>query len=297
MGSEAAHIEPVLDISNEERSFCEAQTNHVNYDGLDRLFYLGNYQRELPVNIARMIENAHDWEHLPFVHPSAFSAIELIDSGSWGWRTKVELPGTGETQLLQLLVDNEQNYWATTVLSGSGEGVHIHTQATSISDEKINVDVRFYLEEKPVSDEMATMTLGYLQALYTQLYDEDQVLMKGRQQALDRRSETAVTDVHVLELGLAEDLQPDLPIVFAFQNNRYCLNQWKGEWVVYGATCPHLLGPLGDGKVGEDGSVSCPWHGYRFDIKSGRNLDGKCGDLPSPPQVEERSGSIIIKPN
>ncbi|MEP2990792.1 MAG: Rieske (2Fe-2S) protein [Parasphingorhabdus sp.] len=296
MGSQAVHIEPVLNISHEERSFCEGQANHVDYDGLDRLHYLGNYQRELPVNIARMMENAHDWEHLPFVHPSAFSAIEKIDSGAWGWRTKVELPGSGETQLLQLLVDNEQNYWATTVLFGSGQGVHIHTQATSISDEKISVDVRFYLEEKPVSVEMATMTHGYLQALYAQLYDEDQVLMTGRQQALDRRSETAVTEMDTLELGLVEDLQQALPIVFDFQDNRYCLNQWKGEWVVYGATCPHLLGPLGDGTVGEDGSVSCPWHGYRFDIKSGRNLDGKCGDLPTPPQVEERSGYIIIKP-
>lgn len=295
MGSKSVYVESLLDVSNEERAFCKVQSNDVDYQGLDQLHYLGNYMRDLPVNINRMMENAYDWEHLPFVHPSAFSAIEKIDSGPWGWRTKVELPGTGETQLLQLLVDNDQKYWATTVLSGSGQGVHIHTQASSLSDDRINVDVRFYLEEKPASEEMAKMTLGYLQALYAQLYDEDQILMEGRQQALDRGTMVSHRKMTELELGLAEDLQQSLPLVFAFRDNQYCLNQWQGQWIVYAATCPHLLGPLNDGTIDEDGSLACPWHGYRFDLRTGRNLDGKCRDLPTAPMVEERAGYIVIK--
>lgn len=295
MGLETVDTKPTLDVSDEERVFCKAQSNDVDYDGLSQLHYLGNYQRELPVNISRMMENAHDWEHLPFVHPSAFSAIEIIDSGAWGWRTKVELPTTGETQLLQLLVDNAKNYWATTVLSGSGQGVHIHTQATALADQKINVDVGFYLEEQPVSADMAKMTLTYLQSLYAQLYDEDQKLMEGRQQALDRRSLQSQNDGEELDLGPAQDLKKALPLVFEFHDERYCLNHWQGEWIVYGATCPHLLGPLDEGSLDQDGSVTCPWHGYRFDIKSGHKLDGKCRDLPTPPHIELRADKIVIK--
>lgn len=295
MGLHEIQIKPALEVSGEERQICDQQDNGVDYDGLERLHYLGNYQRDIPVNITRMMENAHDWEHLPFVHPSAFAAIELIDSGSWGWRTKVALPGTGETQLIQLLVDNERNYWATTVLSGSGQGVHIHTQATAISDKSINVDVRFYLEDQPDSEEMAAMSLAYLQSLYAQLYDEDQILMEGRQQALDRRFAGDGSGIEELDLGTIDQLQQSLPHVFEFDGSRFCINHLEGEWVSYAATCPHLLGPLEQAIVEEDGAVSCPWHGYRFDIKSGASLDGKCKNLPPAPQIIERSGHLIAR--
>lgn len=34
--------------------------------------------------------------------------------------------------------------------------------------------------------------------------------------------------------------------------------------------CPHLKGPLGHGRL--DGSVlSCPWHGWQFDVTTGEN--------------------------
>ncbi len=36
-------------------------------------------------------------------------------------------------------------------------------------------------------------------------------------------------------------------------------------------TCPHMGGPLADGTL--DGSaVTCPWHGWTFDVSSGKVL-------------------------
>jgi len=34
--------------------------------------------------------------------------------------------------------------------------------------------------------------------------------------------------------------------------------------------CPHRGGPLAEGYA-EDGVVSCPWHGWEFDLASGRS--------------------------
>jgi nitrite reductase/ring-hydroxylating ferredoxin subunit len=36
--------------------------------------------------------------------------------------------------------------------------------------------------------------------------------------------------------------------------------------------CPHLNLPLGRGKI-EDGQIVCPFHGSRFDIRTGENTD------------------------
>lgn len=33
-------------------------------------------------------------------------------------------------------------------------------------------------------------------------------------------------------------------------------------------TCPHAGGPLGEGSL-EDTVVTCPWHGWSFDVKTG----------------------------
>jgi len=37
---------------------------------------------------------------------------------------------------------------------------------------------------------------------------------------------------------------------------------------IYEGICPHLLGPLIKGEI-QKGEIICPWHGYRFDLKSG----------------------------
>ncbi|PYU31116.1 MAG: hypothetical protein DMG28_16285 [Acidobacteria bacterium] len=36
--------------------------------------------------------------------------------------------------------------------------------------------------------------------------------------------------------------------------------------------CPHRGGPLGEGKI-EDDEVICPWHGSRFNLKTGAVLE------------------------
>lgn len=46
----------------------------------------------------------------------------------------------------------------------------------------------------------------------------------------------------------------------------------KGEIFACENECPHQGSPLHSGIV-KDGHLSCPRHGYRFDLKSGKCLD------------------------
>lgn len=45
----------------------------------------------------------------------------------------------------------------------------------------------------------------------------------------------------------------------------------NGEFFAISNTCLHRGGPLGEGFLEED-VVTCPWHGWRFNVKTGENV-------------------------
>jgi nitrite reductase/ring-hydroxylating ferredoxin subunit len=49
---------------------------------------------------------------------------------------------------------------------------------------------------------------------------------------------------------------------------RYAVFDLDGELQVTDASCPHNGGPLAVGVV-RDGAVTCPWHWYCFDLRTG----------------------------
>ncbi len=278
-----------------QEHLCSARPNEIDPACINALHYLGNYVRRLPTNMTRMMENAYDWEHLPHVHSSSFSSIELIDSGKWGWRAKVGLRGDSGEQLIDLLIDLQRNYWATTVIDGIGQGTEIHTQATEISENEIEVDVRFYLPEAPDTEETGTIVLQYLCDQYRQLYNEDIGLMTGRQTALeDRKRWSGAGSISEILVGALSDLDPSKPITIESNDWRYTVRFWQGRWIAHSAICPHLLGPLSEGEIDGNGDITCPWHGYRFNVETGENREGKCNALAAAPRVVERNGKLHL---
>ena len=283
-------------LTSSQRALCDARSNAIDPEQIANLHYLGNYVRRLPTNMQRMMENAYDWEHLPHVHETSFSSIELIASGKWGWRAKVGLPGGGGEQLIDLLIDLPRNYWATTVIDGIGQGTEIHTQATKVSDDEIEVDVRFYIPEAPDTEETASVVLQYLSDQYRQLYDEDIGLMTGRQEALeDRKRWSDASPEKEILVGALSELDQTSAITVETQDWRYAVRFWQGRWIAHSAVCPHLLGPLSAGEIDENGDIICPWHGYRFDVETGENRDGTCQALAPAPDIVEREGKLYLK--
>lgn len=284
-------------LTDAEQGLCAARSNQIDPDALNALHYLGHYTRRLPVTLTRMMENAHDWAHLPFVHPSSFAAIDLIDSGAWGWRAKLGVPSGGH-QLIDLIVDMDRHYWVSTVISGMGQGTEIHTQATRAGDGAIDIDVRFYLPAAPAEPSIGAVALNYLRGQYTQLYDEDEALMLGRQSALDDRQRWAQVDQITAEpalcMGREAALDRSKTHSGEWRGHRYCLRFWQDQWIVHSAVCPHLLGPLDGSDVAADGTITCPWHGYRFDVRTGANQGGRCKDMKKPPLIEIREGQIYL---
>jgi phenylpropionate dioxygenase-like ring-hydroxylating dioxygenase large terminal subunit len=283
----------LIEVTAADRAAFAGRPNDIDYSVTERLHYLGNYFRKIPSNLTRMMENAHDWEHLPFVHPSSFAGIAPVESGTWGWRCKTALPGNGGEQLIELLVDNARHYWATTVVAGAGQGTQIHTQAGNHAQGGITVDVRFYLPQAPQSEDQSAMILGYLQAQYATLYDEDEALMLGRQQALDQRRERVGEGPRVHDFGPEADLDRGRSHRFTLSTGTFVARHCDGRWLAHAATCPHMLGPLSDAAIGPDGTIACPWHGYRFALADGSEQLNRCGPLARAPDLVLSDGHLI----
>lgn len=55
-----------------------------------------------------------------------------------------------------------------------------------------------------------------------------------------------------------------------------------GDEVLCGdAFCPHLQGPLAEGTL-SGATITCPWHQWRFDLRTGRRIALFGTPLPGP---------------
>ena len=66
------------------------------------------------------------------------------------------------------------------------------------------------------------------------------------------------------------DLKPGENKVVEVNGEQVALFNVDGEFFAISNTCAHRGGPLGEGYL-EGDVVTCPWHGWRFNVKTGNN--------------------------
>ena len=96
-----------------------------------------------------------------------------------------------------------------------------------------------------------------------------------------------------------EDLPSGARKVVYLDRQQVALFNVDGELFALSNRCSHARGPLSDGEVecGEDGcTVTCPWHEARFDLATGRVVDGIASSPVRTFAVEVRDGVIYIGP-
>ncbi len=55
------------------------------------------------------------------------------------------------------------------------------------------------------------------------------------------------------------------------QGQKIVLYNLDGSFYATSATCAHMGGPLDEG-IFEEGVVTCPWHGWQYDVTTGKSL-------------------------
>ena len=252
-----------------------------------RIDHVGTYKRTLPVSLERMYENTLDWEHLPHLHASSFTDLTLLDAGAWGWRASVR-SAKGQDSLLELRLDRSARRWITRNLEGPSKGAEIWTHVFVTAERSMDIVIDFFVPGVPV-DARDKVGMAYARA-YETLYDEDVWMMTERQAQLDRRIDTLDSDA---QLRIDVPDAAELPYLFELSGRRFYLNRYRDEWVTYPAACPHQQGPL-QGDVDARGGITCPWHGYRFDVVTGECTGEANSRLGRRPAVIEADARLTL---
>lgn len=80
---------------------------------------------------------------------------------------------------------------------------------------------------------------------------------------------------------------------FEVEGEPYCLARVDGRVYAFTDNCTHISGPLNEGDL-EGTTLTCPWHGARFDIATGAVVRGPARQelMTYPVKIEE--GAIYI---
>lgn len=203
---------------------------------MSALVPVGSYVRELGASIERLLENALDWEHLPHLHAGSFAAIRPLRAGPQGWAAEAKLADGTD---IRLDLELKGSGWVTHSHAGDRLVSEIRSTAEATGPDSCRVTVEFLVADTPGLRRKAVG--AYYRSLYERLYDEDERMMVARAQAL-RGGSPAGTRI----VALADGSRYEVPLA-----------------------CPHQGLPL-TGEPGCDGVIACPWHGYRYDVRTGR---------------------------
>lgn len=106
---------------------------------------------------------------------------------------------------------------------------------------------------------------------------------------------------------------PELPPGRVTGAGSYAVGNSDGDLFAVSRRCRHLFADLANGSIDKDGCLVCPWHGSRYDTKTGRMVKGPQGFFSKIPglgasyialtkvlplrrgKVTERDGTIYVR--
>jgi nitrite reductase/ring-hydroxylating ferredoxin subunit len=265
--------------------------------GTTALTRVAVYERSIRASVARIWENVLDWEHLPWLHRTSFADVRRLDASRAGWRawvtTRSRRPGES---LVDVRLERAALRYVARTLEGEAAGTVIRTHLEPEAGRSTRIRVEFDVPGI-VPEVVAKVGAAYLR-LYSRLWDEDEAMMMRRQAILDEgggRLSSPPREGAGVPLGTLGELREKLPLLVRVAGRELRLFELDGEIRAHPTLCPHRGGPLGDVAI-DDGCLTCPWHGYRYDLRSGRCLnDGRYPLGPCPRvRIDPASGDATL---
>jgi 3-phenylpropionate/trans-cinnamate dioxygenase ferredoxin subunit len=83
------------------------------------------------------------------------------------------------------------------------------------------------------------------------------------------------------------------PCLLEVHEKRICLVRQGNSFSAVSNRCSHNGESLSKGKVNFSNEIVCPWHGYQFNLRTGREYQQRSADLETFPIKIEADGVYI----
>ena len=91
-----------------------------------------------------------------------------------------------------------------------------------------------------------------------------------------------------------KDIQPSHMKEVEVEGENICVVNIEGKYHAIGSICTHEGGPLADGTL-EGYEVECPWHGSKFDVRTGEVTNPPADTPQSIYEVKVDDNNILVK--
>ena len=97
-----------------------------------------------------------------------------------------------------------------------------------------------------------------------------------------------------VKVAETKDIQSTKMKAVEIAGENICLINVEGKYYAIGNVCTHEGGPLAEGTL-EGYEVECPWHGSKFDIRTGKVTRPPANEPESTYEVKVEGNDILIR--
>ncbi|MCA9448569.1 MAG: Rieske (2Fe-2S) protein [Candidatus Omnitrophica bacterium] len=263
-------------------------------------------EKEIPYPFDVVLSQYFDYEHISHVHPNTVGEYRLLDSGDGFIRYEHLWPKRWNGQKKSIVRHSYQppNEMWFTFEEGYVAGTVVHSVLHDRGDNTLIHETY----EVPVPDWKLLRPLirHWTVKSVERIWKEDldvEVCREGWPGVPEcmRRDSPQVSSTRSSpgskhSVGLTEDF-PDGALKRVEIDGREILvyNQ-EGEFLAVSNRCPHTGGPLHLGEV-SGLEVTCPWHGAKFDLRTGSCLCGPSKEGLTRFAIGCQNGRLFLDPS
>ena len=97
-----------------------------------------------------------------------------------------------------------------------------------------------------------------------------------------------------IRVAVTKDIQPSQMKEVEVAGEKVCVINVDGKFYAIDNVCTHEGGPLAEGTL-EGYEVECPWHGSRFDVRTGEVINPPA-ETPEPVyEVKVEDNNILVR--
>jgi nitrite reductase/ring-hydroxylating ferredoxin subunit len=97
-----------------------------------------------------------------------------------------------------------------------------------------------------------------------------------------------------VKVAETKDIQPSTMKAVDLASERVCIVNVEGNYYAIGNVCTHVGGPLDEGTL-EGNEVECPWHGSKFDVRTGEPTKPPARQAVPKYEVKVEDNNILVR--